>query len=126
MNLKQLIDQVEKIPKNECWISLEDIASEVGLSYYGGFELHELKCYFTKANWICTDTRVGIRAYYLNNELVVISAQQGRKCEEEFEWVSKESFENIRNLVLELVKKENAEPILVKDWDVNIDSWLKE
>ena len=85
--------------------------SEANLDYcsYGvvgefGYDISEidrvklgtaLKCY-----WLfprnSTDTLVGYRAYYFNDEPVAFSFQTGRKEDEEFFWVSFDAFEKVQ------------------------------
>ena len=52
-------------------------------------------CYYHR--WICTDTEVGIRVWYFDNDPVCISWQPYRKSNEIFGWLSKEDFEKVRN-----------------------------
>ncbi len=49
-----------------------------------------LKCYWIKT-WICTDTRVGWKAHYLDGELVCTSYQSGRKYDKQFSYISHET-----------------------------------
>ena len=52
-------------------------------------------CYYHR--WICTDTEVGIRVWYLDDEPVCISWQPYRKSNETFGWISKDKFNEVRN-----------------------------
>lgn len=57
--------------------------------------------------WYCTDSYVGIRAYFLDDEFLAISNQIGRKMDEDFSFVS-ESLANKLKIYLEsLVFQEN-------------------
>lgn len=52
--------------------------------------------------WYCTDTWVGYRAWFLDDELVAMTYQAGRKYDEEFSWVSKEAYDKSRKVIHEL------------------------
>lgn len=66
-------------------------------------------CYYHR--WICTDTEVGIRVWYLDNKPVCISYQPYRKSSETFGWLSKDDFNNVREYVNSLIDED-------KNWDV--------
>ena len=57
-------------------------------------------CFYQR--WICTDTEVGIRVWYFENEPVCISYQPYRKSDETFGWLSKDCFEKVRDYALSL------------------------
>jgi hypothetical protein len=73
-------------------------------------------CYYHR--WICTDTEVGIRVWYLDNEPVCISWQPYRKSNETFGWISKEKFNEVRNYALSL-KDDNLDVDIVDDETIN-------
>jgi hypothetical protein len=56
--------------------------------------------------WLCTDTQVGLYAYYFDNELVAISYQSARKSDLNLFWVSTELREKMREFVLSLYTSE--------------------
>lgn len=56
--------------------------------------------------WLCTDTQVGLYAYYFDDELVVISYQSARKSDLNLFWVSAELREKMREFVLSLYTSE--------------------
>ena len=55
-------------------------------------------CYYHR--WICTDTEVGIRVWYLDDVPVCISHQPYRKYNESYEWMSDDG----RNRVYDYIK----------------------
>jgi hypothetical protein len=69
------------------------------------YKNERLKCYFIK-KWYCTDTYVGLRAYFLDNELICFSNQAGRKMDEEFHFISID-FANKMKIFLETFSIEN-------------------
>lgn len=52
--------------------------------------------------WICTDTGVGIYAYYFDDKLVAVSFQPARKSYISLEWVSRELRVKMREFMLSL------------------------
>ena len=68
-------------------------------------------CYYHR--WICTDTEVGIRVWYLDNKPVCISYQPYRKSSETFGWLSKDDFDNVREYINSLIVEDT-------NWDVNV------
>jgi hypothetical protein len=68
-----------------------------------------LKAYFIKT-WYCTDSWVGIRAYFLDGEFVALSNQSGRKGDEDFEFVNKESAKKVEDYLRSLVVENRVEP----------------
>jgi len=61
-----------------------------------------LKSYFY-ANWRCTDTLVGGRIYYLHDEPVAVSWQEGRKCCEDIEFLSVETAEKLKAFLMDCI-----------------------
>lgn len=49
------------------------------------------------SSWICTDTRVGFSVYTMNDEIVAVSIQMGRKIPEDIKFISKEAAERVLN-----------------------------
>ena len=73
-------------------------------------------CYYHR--WICTDTEVGIRVWYFDNEPVCISWQPYRKSDESFGWISKDKFNQVRNYALSL-KDDSLDVDIVDDETIN-------
>jgi len=131
MNLLQLIFNVKKTPEREsrilgCYYNsfLKEVQLSEGYIDLYSEDIPYLKAYFTDVNWLCTDDVVGIRAYYFQDELVAISSQPGRKYGEEFEWVSKEAYQKVRQYVADAIAKKepDIEPKLI-DFDFDMSSY---
>lgn len=78
-----------------------------------------LKCYYL-ARWFCTDSCVGTRAYFLDEEFVAITKQLGRKYNEEFEFISNSAANKVRNYILKLLEEQTPKPV------VNLITWMDE
>jgi hypothetical protein len=85
--LRKLISEIDfnksSVQDTPNW---EDLSKIFNLELYWS-EDTRLKCYFIK-KWYCTDSFVGLRAYFLDDEFVATSYQQGRKFNEDFTFVS--------------------------------------
>ena len=107
MKLKEVIEKIDKSKANEHWVDLQKIASEVGLNDYVYDSEERIKSYFY-ISWLCTDTHVGAKIYFLDDEAVCVSYQSARKADEHFEWISQEAFEKVRNYILNLISTPNV------------------
>jgi hypothetical protein len=118
MKLKELFENLDKSQENKDWISNE-ILNAVGIC--GDFnpeECPELEC-FWGLRWLCTDTHVGVRFYFLEGNLVCASYKQGRKSDEIFFFESEESYDKLRKYLLS--KLDNDKTYMkTLDWDAEI------
>jgi hypothetical protein len=120
--LRQLISQInfddKSVQGTPNWETLANIFNIFDL-YYSDDE--RLKCYFIK-KWYCTDSYVGMRAYFLDGNLVAISSQIGRKMDEEFHFMSDEYAKIVKTYLQSLV-----EPIEdIKNYDIINENSLDE
>ncbi len=105
MKLKDLIENIDKSEGNaETWICLDNIKQELDIPHLEPYEPDErMKCYWAHHEY-CTDTWVGVRLYFLDDECVCVSLQPFRKSDEEFEWISKETIVKTREYIRSLHK----------------------
>lgn len=68
-------------------------------------------CYYE--SWICTDSRVGLKVWYFDDEPVCISYKFSRKGYVDYVWLSKEDFHKVRNYIHSLKYQENRYDILI-------------
>jgi len=105
--LKKIISEIDfnnkKMHSDINWEILGNIF-DIYDSFYS--EEKRLKSYFIKKRY-CTDSFVGIRAYFFDDEFIALSSQDGRKSKEDFTFVSKEKAETLKEYLLTLVHKEN-------------------
>src|SRR5688572_30224618 len=104
MKLKEILARIDKT-KLESWHDLQSIAEEFDIYQYFDTNQGRLKSYFYQ-NWYCTDSWVGGRIYFLDGEPVCVSWQSGRKSDEEFEWISRETFNKTKAYLLSLLIEE--------------------
>lgn len=69
--------------------------------------------------WYCTDSRVGTRVILLDNIPICISNQDGRKSDQEFQWVSKVHFElaskHVEEIKLQQDKQSNISTLNLEE-----------
>lgn len=125
--LRKLIEQIDKTNKQlECSIAWEELA--LMFNIYGLYWSNDtrLKSYYIKV-WLCTDTWVGEKAYFLDDELIAISYQPARKADETFEFISKEKALQLRTYLHSLVEEEedNTQYSIIDNLDDEIDDTYK-
>lgn len=106
MKLIDIANKIDKSKKNESHINITDFDSEFNINLDCYIEQDRLKAYYI-GNWYCTDSYVGWRMYFLDNEPVAISFQQGRTFDEEFEWFNKDKALKVRDYLLSLMLRGN-------------------
>lgn len=124
MNFRQAIENLDKSDSNERWVDIERFCEEeFSLNLPYGMDLddaeNQLKSYWV-TSWVCTDTRVGIWATFLNGNLICISVQSARKNEIVTEWVSDQAFCAARQWAFELSHESKMD---ILDMDEEIDPW---
>ena len=94
------------------------------VSRFGQFDDYCYSVRMTEAqlvSWMCSDTLVGIMAYYLDSELVSISFQPARKSNCELYWVSSETREKMRAFIFSLYTPDINGQFNLIDGDVTDD-----
>jgi len=90
--------------KIQSYVDWEELARIFDISDLDWSEDKRLQAYHMRT-WYCTDSYVGWRAYFLDGELVAFSSQMGRKFDEDFEFISKESALKVRDYLHSLVQE---------------------
>ncbi|MED4848313.1 hypothetical protein [Bacillus atrophaeus] len=117
MKLIDIVNKIDKSKQNESEVDTQDIGRELGLDNVPYVEQDRLKCYWV-GNWYCTDSYVGYRVYFLDNEPAAFSIQQGRKCEESFHWFNLELATKVREYLLSLTQEKELN---ISICDINED-----
>jgi len=130
MNWKELIENIDKSKNNRDCIDL----MELGSREFDKFDIPwknedetPLQAYWF-AKWLCTDSWVGGRIYFYNDEFVAVSWQSARKAYEEFNWASKESYKKVGDYLEEIRYTENDPPVsisLMEDLNTDIGDSFK-
>ena len=113
MKILEIIKNLDRTNKDlvENSPNWPDISNVLGVQLDWS-EDKRLKSYYVAPHY-CTDSYVGMRAYFLDDEFIAISNQEGRKCDEYFEFVSKEVMVKTRNYLLSLIEPNYFDPPLI-------------
>jgi len=125
MKLKDVIKNINFEDKNiQSDIDWENLGNTFDIPNYWSlwFEQERLKAYFIQ-KWYCTDSYVGVRAYFLDGKFIAVSSQLGRKMDEDFAFVSKEDAENLKKYIESLINEEEDE---IKVEILDLEQELKE
>jgi hypothetical protein len=118
MKIKEIITKVDKSPQFKSDVCISKIAEEMNIYDIHWGEQDRLTSYFI-GNWYCTDSYVGYRVYFFDDEPCAISSQLGRKMGEDFEWVSKEIYNKVKDYVLTFAEpSEDTIPLCDMDEDI--------
>ena len=107
MNIDKIIAEIDKSQMNYDFYDMFNLFEELELGIHNINEPENIKisfCYYW--SWMCTDTYVGIRVWYYNNESVAISFQPYRKSKETFYWINKYCFDKVYKYVLSLCENQ--------------------
>ncbi len=121
MNFKELKEQFVRTPdKLDCNFSVDNFAdSEMaiyGMPYVDPSDLR-FKAYWL-ASQIDTDTQVGTKVYYFDDELIAASYQSGRKSDCRVSWVSKDAWKKVHMYLTDIaIENESTEIELIDDDD---------
>lgn len=114
MKLRELMEKVDLSSNNETVGDLETFARELfneppcGWSNEFG---EQVKGYYIQ-KWLCTDTWVGLVAYFWNGEPLAISWQPARKSSETIDFVSKDIAIRLRDFIRDLTASNDPEPTI--------------
>ena len=127
MKIKEILTKVNKSKQFEDDIDVINLCENVfNINYYNlSFDDYQtrLKSYFI-GNWLCTDSWVGYKVYFFDDEPVAVSSQLGRKMTEEIEWVSKENYLKVKNYLLSF-QNDDSENITLANLEEDIDNGYK-
>ena len=117
MKLIDIANRIDKSQKNESQVDTMEFSSELDYNF-DYVNQDRIKAYWI-GNWYCTDSYVGYRMYFLDDEPVAFSIQNGRKSSEEFKWFSKELALKVKDYLISLMPNDNE--LNIELCDVNDD-----
>ena len=125
MKIKEIINTIDKSEPNSDWVDIEKIGYELGIqnTYNADYQKFEsrVKAYWF-VSWVCTDTRVGGRVYFLDDIPVAVSFQNARKNDEHFEWICKDYAVDVKNFLIECCDDDFNLTIADMNEDIDIDA----
>ena len=119
MKLIDIANKIDKSNKNESYVNTDQFSSELNYEF-DWIEQDRLKAYWI-GNWYCTDSYVGYRMYFLDDEPVAFSTQVGRKCNEIFNWFSKELALKTRDYLISIMPNNKEDDLNFNLCDINKD-----
>lgn len=109
MKLIDLIEKGKNLPKEynhgEAFHSLME---ELGIYDYSDNDEKKRITLQRPMVWNCTDSWVGLKIYYFDDEPVCVSFQSGRKNNENFEWLSDEAYQKTKKFLYSFVEPEEV------------------
>lgn len=111
--------KIDKSKSNEAYVDITDFDDEFNFNF-DYIEQERLKAYWI-GNWYCTDSYVGWRMYFLDEEPVAVSSQLGRKSSETFEWFSRELALKVKAYLISIMVKQNEDELNIKLCNLNED-----
>lgn len=113
MQLKEVIERIDKSDSNKDEVDIANLAyNEFDLNIDGWVEQDRLLYY-----WITLDTEnwIGKRLYFFDGKAVAYTDQKGRKYNEEFKWLSKEAYLDVRDYLVGFLFRNDDEPDIISD-----------
>ncbi len=108
MKIRDIVKLVDKSTQFEDEVYISDFKNEFNIDEYSiswDKTQDRLTSYYI-GNWYCTDSYVGYKVYFLDDVPIAISAQHGRKCDVDIEWLSKELYNKTKEYVLTFINEE--------------------
>lgn len=118
MKIKELIKHLDKSEQNNCMVDTMEIGEEFNLDIPYVSQTRLIS--YWVGNWCCTDTWVGYKLYFFEDEPVAFSSQTGRKSDEIFHWFSLDVAKKVKDYLLSLLIEEEV-PLQVKICDLEED-----
>lgn len=123
MKTSELLSKLDLSKKEKYYID-HDFLSEFDFNLYDiDTDKINLEC-IRIITWYCTDSWVGIKVILLDDNPICVSTQQGRKCDENFEWISKEAYLKMKKIV-EQAKIENEKSISLLNLEEEFGEYYK-
>ena len=122
MKLSEILEKLDRSDSKKYCDDFYEIRRSLDLDSYEDNYIHSQDYsnpalhYFWLESWLCTDTHVGTRVYFLEDEAVAVSQQESRKCDENFYFVR----ENVGKLYDFLSKLKPVEA-KVLEGDIHLD-----
>lgn len=101
MKISEAIQNIDFSKEHYGWVDDSEFGQTLGLynSYGALLEEAGMKEYPLKV-WLCTDTIVGLHAYFLDGECVAVSWQTARKSSKNIMFTSRQAANKIRDILL--------------------------
>lgn len=114
MKMRDLILIVDRSENNTTEPDIDDFSSALNLDCHFGWDEKFCKRVvgYWLIKWYCSDTWVGTRVYYMDDQPVAYSNQSARKSDEFIYFVSLEAANKVKGFILELIGEEEFTPVI--------------
>ena len=106
----KLIDALKNVKPDrsvQVHVDIESFASSLGIDIGYIDNVHDRLVGYYLTRWLCTDSWVGVKAVFLDDELIGYSVQEARKSEEDFFFTDVITREKAKNFVTSLILRED-------------------
>lgn len=120
MKLSEAIARVNKDDIDGVY-EIDAFSSILNIQFYGydkGIPNRLKQVFLTK--WLCTDTWVGTRIYFLDNIPVAVSHQSARKSDEVIKFITENDAQRMKDFIFSLMQDEESGSIPVCNLDEEI------
>ena len=129
MLLRQLIETLDKSDNNKQEVDIYDLEGLLNDYFSINTYLDKSKtntrvtCYWL-GKWLCTDTHVGFRVYFLDDKLLALSYQPARKSDEVLTFANKEVKQELKDYIVSLIEVDEEES--EEEFFLNLDKDFKD
>lgn len=93
-------------------------------TYFGWHEEFDRRVRRIPINtWMCTDTNVGIYAYFFDGEFVALSFQSARKSDINIKWMYTDAARRVREFIRSLRDQDDEIDVKLIVRDEGLDDW---
>jgi len=115
MKLIDAINTIDRSQKNSNLANLEDFCQALDLDFYSSYDWsafsNKVQAYWL-TTWYCTDQRVGIQIYFMDDEFIAVGHQIARKETNNIEFKDQETAIRVRDWMLTLHKEQRRLPVI--------------
>lgn len=123
MKLIDVAESIDKSKNNQEYVDISKVCEELSIDFFGWIEQDRLTAFWI-GKWMCTDSYVGYRMYFLDDEPVAVSTQTGRKSDEQFEWFGEEAAQRVQEYLLSIIPTRDLR-IVTEDLNTDIGETYK-
>lgn len=126
MNIEEIVKKINR-SKNDYFNVTSFVQNALSKNYYDyNFDdelmQEKFKCYYL-ISWYCTDSWVGYRFYFFEDEFICYSFQPGRKYQEEYKFVSKELYNKVLKYISTFKIAEIEDGVEIINPDTSFDEY---
>ena len=129
MKVADIIKAAENSLKQEGCDFIDEFSEDLGVEGFIGWsaEFGVRVKYVNINTWICTDTEVGLRLFYFDENPIAFMWQSARRSGKNITWVNAHSRKEVRDFIISINEDRNPEEYTsIMDIDKDVpEFWLK-